>query len=158
MQLVKDEIKTFNKGYTPIGTPYWLTSVEKRRSNTQKGGSIAVAFATEAEANRAISNRLYIAGISVRVEKLYSTPPTTQCSKCQGYGHLDSYCRRQAKCRLCGESHHTVQHSCSICKTKGSKCPHLEPKCCNCQASHTANNKTCEVLLAIKNRAITTTL
>jgi hypothetical protein len=150
MELIKEEIKTFNKGLNPIGTPYWLTAPEKRGS--QRGGSVAIAFATETEANRAIQNRLYIAGISVRVEKHYFTAPSTQCPKCQGYGHLENYCRRMPKCRLCGESHTTVQHYCNICKTKGSKCPHLEPKCCNCSSSHTANTKTCEVLLAIKNK------
>lgn len=155
MELVKDEIKTFNKGLNPIGTPYWLTSAERRLN--QQGGSVVVAFATETEANRAIQNRLYIAGISVRVEKLYSTAPTTQCAKCQGYGHLDSYCRKAAICRLCSENHATIQHYCSICKTKGSKCPHLEPKCYNCKEPHTADTKKCEVLIAIKNKATATT-
>ena len=156
MELVKEELVTFNKGYKPIGTPYWLTSAEKRMS--QRGGSVVVAFATETEANRAIHNRLFIAGISVRVEKLYSTAPTTQCSKCQTYGHLDSYCRKPPTCRLCSESHATIQHYCSICKTKGSKCPHLVPKCANCKGPHMSNHKTCEILLAIKNKTKNTTL
>ena len=30
MDLVLDEIKTFNKGLNPIGTPYWLMLAEKR--------------------------------------------------------------------------------------------------------------------------------
>jgi hypothetical protein len=33
MALVSDEIQTFNKGLKPIGTPYWLTSAEKRLTN-----------------------------------------------------------------------------------------------------------------------------
>jgi hypothetical protein len=83
MALVIEEIVTFNKGLNPIGTPYWLTSADKR--STQRAGSIAVAFATEQEANKAIRHRLYIAGISVTVEKLYSAAPTTQC---QPFGEL----------------------------------------------------------------------
>ena len=75
MELVIDEIKTFNKGLTPIGTPYWLLSPEKRAN--QRAGSVVVAFATAEEASRAIRHRLYIAGISARVEKLYSTASTT---------------------------------------------------------------------------------
>ena len=63
MELVIDEIKTFNKGLTPIGTPYWLTSQEKRAN--QRAGSIVVSFATLEEANKAICYRLYIARISV---------------------------------------------------------------------------------------------
>ena len=153
MALVIDEIRTFNKGLKPIGTPYWLTSAEKRL--TQRGGSIAVAFATEEEANRAIRNRLYIAGISVRVEKLYSTAPTSQCQKCQGFGHLDNHCKKGPFCRLCGERHATPQHHCNLCHAKGTRCQHLAPKCANCREPHTANTKSCEVLLAIKNKGTT---
>ena len=153
MALVVEEIKTFNKGFTPIGTPYWLTSAEKRLD--QYAGSVAVAFGTEAEATRAIRNRLYVAGISVRVEKLYSTAPSTQCTKCQGYGHLDTYCKKTPICRLCGNQHATQQHYCSVCKAKGAKCLHLVPKCANCKEPHAANTKSCEVLLAIKNKATT---
>jgi len=80
MELITEELVTFNKGYKPISTLYWLTSAEKRK--TQLGSSVAVAFATEAKANRAIQNRLYIAGISVKVEKHYLTATTTQCTKC----------------------------------------------------------------------------
>ena len=148
MDLIKEEISTFNKGLTPIGTPYWLTPSDKRVS--QRAGSVAVAFATQEEANKAIYNRLYIAGISTRVEKHYSTAPTTQCNKCQGFGHLDSYCRKHEKCRLCGESHATSQHYCKTCKTKGTSCLHLAPKCINCKESHQANSKLYEVFLAIK--------
>lgn len=156
MALVKEEISTFNKGLNPIGTPYWLTSAEKRLG--QRAGSVAVAFATREEANRAIRNRLYIAGISVRVEQLYSTAPTTQCSKCQGFGHLDTHCKKTPTCKLCGEKHATIQHACSTCSTKGTRCQHLVPKCTNCKESHTADYKGCEVLLAIKKKATTTTI
>ena len=105
MDLLTDEIKIFNKGLSPIGKLYWLTSADKRQ--TQLAGSIVVAFATKEEANKAIRNRLYIAGISVRVEEVYSTALTTQCSKCQGFGHLDSYCKKPPNCKYCGENHHS---------------------------------------------------
>jgi hypothetical protein len=154
MDLVVDEIQTFNKGFTPIGTPYWLTSLDKRQN--QRAGAVVVAFATEEEATRAIRNRLYIAGISVRVEKLYSTAPTTQCQNCQGFGHLDSYCKRTPICKLCAGNHATKQHFCNTCQAKGTSCPHLEPKCSNCQQAHTANTRSCEVLLAIRNKTFTT--
>ena len=147
MQLVVDEIRTFNKGYQPIGTPYWLSSEENRRNKL--AGSVVVTFATEKEAIRARRERLYIAGISVRVEKLHSTAPTTQCTKCQGFGHLDHYCKRQFRCKLCSEYHSTSAHYCSICKKKGGPCPHLEVKCVNCKGPHMANNKACKTLQAI---------
>jgi hypothetical protein len=154
MALVKEEISTFNVGLKPIGTPYWLTPLSRRQDPTQRAGTVALAFATEAEAKRAIQKRLYIAGISARVEKLYSLPPSTQCPKCQSYGHLENKCKQKLACALCSEEHHTRDHTCSQCKAKGSSCKHLTPKCSNCQGSHPATSLTCEIRKALK----TTTL
>ena len=153
--LIIDKIKTFNKGLFYIGTLYWLISAEKRLH--QLAGSVVVAFATEAEASQAIRHRLYVAGISVRVEKLHTTAPTTQCFKCQGFGHLDTYCKHMPTCRLCGSKHATQQHKCSTCSAKGTRCPHLVPKCANCKEAHSADFKSCEVLIAIKATKATTT-
>jgi hypothetical protein len=75
MELVKNKIRMFNTNYHPIGTLYWLSIAENRA--IKRAGAIIVAFGTEEEAQRVIRNRLFIAGISVRVEKLHSTPPTT---------------------------------------------------------------------------------
>ena len=47
MELVIEEIRTFNKGLTPIGTPYWATNSTKRNSGEQIAGSIVVAFPDE---------------------------------------------------------------------------------------------------------------
>jgi hypothetical protein len=154
MDMVVDEIKTFNKGLSPIGTPYWLTTSEKRLN--QRAGSVVVAFATPEEASRAIRHRLYIAGMSVRVGRYYSTASTTQCHNCQGFGHLDNYCKYATACRLCGDKHSTHQHVCNTCKAKGIRCAHLVPKCANCSEAHTADHKSCETLLAIKTKATTT--
>jgi len=130
MALIIEEIKTFNKGLTPIGTPYWLTSALNRKN--QLAGSVAVSFPTEEQANRAIKNRLYIAGISVLVRKHVSTASTTQCTKCGSFGHLHSLCKKTlSKCLLCSDNHATEQHYCPVCKKKGKKCLHLVPKCIN---------------------------
>ncbi|KAF1984490.1 hypothetical protein K402DRAFT_395510, partial [Aulographum hederae CBS 113979] len=95
---VFSEISLYNDGLQAIGDPYWLTSAEKRK--VQKAGSIVVAFATEKEASYCIRNRVYIAGISARVEKMYSTPVNAQCRQCQGFDHLESRCRNPPKCQL----------------------------------------------------------
>jgi hypothetical protein len=148
MDLVLDEIKTFNKGLNPIGTPYYLISAEKHQN--QITGSIVVSFTTEQEATRAIRKRVYIGGISIRVEKHYTVAPSTQCPKCQGFGHLESHCRRPTKCRLCSEGYTTAKHTCNVCLVKGTKCIHLTPKCSNCSMTHSADYKRCETLLVIK--------
>ena len=153
MALITEEIKTFNKGLTPIGTPYWLTSATNRQN--QLAGSIVVSFPTEEQANRAIKNKLYIAGISVRVQKYHPTAITSQCTKCGGLGHLDTLCKKGTfRCLLCSENHATEQHYCLICKTKGKKCVHLVPKCINCKGSHTSTEYAkCEVYQALKSKS-----
>lgn len=154
MDLVVDEIKTFNKGLTPIGRPYWATSKDKRDSGLQRSGTVIVAFPTEEQASRAIRNKLLIAGISARVVKHIATLSTAQCIKCAGFGHSDILCKRAFKCILCAQDHSLSQHYCSICKKKGEKCSHLSLKCANCESTtHSANSKLCEVYLAIKNKA-----
>lgn len=59
-----------------------------------------------------------------------------QCKRCQGFGHTQNYCQRQARCVKCGDNHHTV--SCK--KLKKTAC-----KCVNCGGEHTANWKGCPV-------------
>jgi len=34
-----------------------------------------------------------------------SIPQLTRCNKCQGYGHIAAYCKRQARCVRCGKGH-----------------------------------------------------
>ena len=154
MQLILDEIKTFNSGLTPIGTPYWATSREKRLSGLQLAGSVVVAFPNENQANRAIKNKLYIAGISARAIKFHNISSTAQCINYASFSHLDFLCKKDPRCILCGENHVTSQHYCSTCKVKGKKCSHLTPKCVNCKEAHTADSKLCERYIALKNASV----
>ena len=142
------EIKEFNEGFEIIGTPYWLTHQDKRIS--QIAGSVVIAFKTETEALRAIRHRLYIGAISVRVSKFLTTSKTTQCSNCQGFGHLDSYCKKPANCKICAEKHVTRLHTCDQCHIKGKICDHTIPKCVNCKGDHEANIRSCPIIVALK--------
>jgi hypothetical protein len=157
MDLIVSEIKTFNKGLTPIGRPYWATSQESRNSGLVRTGTVIVAFPTEEQAKKAIYNRLYIAGSSTKVAKYIATPSTAQCIKCAGFGHSNLLCKREVKCILCAKGHALNQHKCLICKNTGIKCIHLIPKCANCNSTtHSANSKLCDIYIAIKNKAIAT--
>src|ERR1700709_2094088 len=95
MDLIISEIKTFNKGLSPIGRLYWATKKEYRDSGNLNLGTIIVAFPNEEQQRRAISNRLYIAGISTRVVKFIATSSTAQCNKCAGFGHSELLCRSE---------------------------------------------------------------
>ena len=65
-ELLKQEFQTYNN-LKVVGTPFWLSTPEVRA--TKQGGSMLIAFETEAEAQRAIRTPVYIAGVSVKVEK-----------------------------------------------------------------------------------------
>ncbi|KAF1934721.1 hypothetical protein EJ02DRAFT_294274, partial [Clathrospora elynae] len=99
-----------------VGNPFWLTNEERRRQQTT--GSVCIAFATEQEAQRAIHNKLYLLGISVRVEKMHSTPASTQCQNCQRFGHTEERCSNSMACKICAEPHPTYLHKCNTCSTK----------------------------------------
>lgn len=152
-ELVLNEIRTFNKGLEPIGKSYWATTRSTRESGLKRIGTIIIAFPTEDQANRAIKNRLYIAGISAKVAKFIAISSTAQCKKCAGFGHSDLFCKKEPKCILCAENHITSTHFCTTCKKTNTKCNHLSIKCVNCKSiTHSADSKLCEVYLAIKNK------
>ena len=98
----------------------------------------------EPEAEALISQNLtcHITGIIYKVEEFRSPISVQQCWNCQNFSHLAKACKSEAKCLLCGESHHH----------KG--CPDREkkqPKCTNCKGPHIASFKGC---LAYKNKRL----
>lgn len=143
LETLQEDIRIFNKDLNPIGTPFWLTTEENRKTN--RTGTIAVAFATEAEAKKALSSRLYVAGISCKTEKLLSVPPYQQCQSCMGFGHAESRCKRQIRCKFCAGLHTSADHTCPAqgCNSRGQQCKHLQPTCANCEGDHIADSCLC---------------
>jgi hypothetical protein len=118
-----------------------------------------VAFPTEIQANRAIKNRLLIAGISAKVVKYHTISSTVQYSKYTGFGHLDSICKREPKYLLYSKSYVTENHFCPICKKKGKKYPYITTKYSNCSSTiYSASSKLYKVYLAIKQATTTPTI
>ncbi|KAM3081910.1 hypothetical protein ACMFMG_012236 [Clarireedia jacksonii] len=152
--LVLEELKTFNASLNvkPIGTPYWLSSEANRAA--KRAGSVVVSFKTSEEVDRCIRHQVFIGGTSVKAEKLLSVAKSTQCTKCQGFGHVTQFCKRQAKCGLCSQPHMTNQHFCSLCATRGKACSHLALRCTNCFENHASNSKLCEVYKATKRTLV----
>jgi hypothetical protein len=142
LAVLKHEISTFNKGLNVVGNPYWLTKEDRRRE--QETGTVCIAFATEREAQQAIRNKLYLLGISARAEKLHSTPASTQCQRCQRFGHSEARCSSSYVCKICGAGHPTKMHKCNTCGAKGRTCIHTIPVCANCNQSHTADSQFCD--------------
>jgi hypothetical protein len=144
LELLKEEIKTFN-GISPLAVN-WISSKENRE--VKKHGSIVISFDNEAEAQKALKNRLLIAGISVKTAKFEVNQATEQCSKCQKFGHSTHSCKNLAACQYCAQNHPTRLHVCKICEISGDVCIHTNLKCVNCSQKHAANSKECSVLIA----------
>jgi hypothetical protein len=118
-----------------------------------------VVFPTETQANRAIKNRLLIAGISTKIVKYYTISSTIQYTKYIEYGYLDSIYKRESKYLLYKEGYVTENHFCSIYKKKSKKYPYIITKYSNClSTAHLASSKLYEVYLVIKQTTTTPTI
>jgi len=62
-------------------------------------------------------------------------PQPTRCTKCQGYGHIAAYCKRQARCVRCGKG-----HSLEECPAKDDV---TRAVCVNCKGQHSAAFRGC---------------
>lgn len=58
---------------------------------------------------------------------------TTQCYRCQSFGHIAQNCTKTPRCVICGQAHLTT-----TCENKGKT-----PKCANCGGEHTASYSQC---------------
>ncbi|GJQ69154.1 hypothetical protein Trydic_g14669 [Trypoxylus dichotomus] len=76
-----------------------------------------------------------VAGMRIRVEPKRKPTNTSQCFRCQLYGHVQYRCTAQYKCMRCAGDHPSFE------------CPHKGPKgktqCANCGEGHHAASKNC---------------
>lgn len=59
-------------------------------------------------------------------------PPVVRCHKCQLFGHVQKYCKKEIRCVRCGDKHAFEQ-----CTKKE------DPKCFRCNLNHSAAYKGC---------------
>ncbi len=145
LDLLTQEIITFNE-IQPIAVN-WLSSAQNRQSKMH--ASVVIAFDNEAAAQKALKNRLFIAGISVRTAKFEEHNAAIQCQKCQKLDHSTASCKNLALCQFCAQNHPTRLHTCKTCETVGEICVHTVLKCSNCNGNHAANSKKeCNLLIA----------
>ena len=145
---ISEEIQQYNEDLALEfrGKPFWLTTEEKRQ--TQRCGSAVIAFKTKEQAEKAIRYRLYVAGLSLRVDKFFTVAKTTQCPKCLTFGHLPNRCTRPTRCKYCAQTHDSKEHACADCGKK-TECEHMQIKCANCGKAHLATAKHCEVFRSL---------
>ena len=77
----------------------------------------------------------FLHSVKVNWDKYKNRNKTTQCHRCQRFGHGSIKCFAAPRCLHCGEDHLT-----KVCIKKG-----LVTKCCNCGKEHRANSRECEM-------------
>src|ERR1043166_9603030 len=89
------------------------------------------------------------------MKRFRSDRKTDQCTNCQSFDHHAVRCKYESRCRICAASHNTRQHVCTKCRKTAQKCTHIKTLCVNCKKSHRADDKNCEMMIAI-HQSITT--
>ncbi len=101
-------------------------------------GTVVVSFPEN------LPGLVYIGCLRYKVKPYIPQP--IRCNKCQGYGHIAAYCKRQVRCVRCGKGHNLED-----CPVKDNL---AQAVCVNCKGQHSAAFKGCvkyqEVSQALK--------
>jgi len=137
---------------TQSQTPRWLTPADRREHKANS--TIVMTLTGNIKKAQIGRQHLIVCNRQCELDDYIAYGKTTQCRKCQAYGHPAALCRNNARCAVCAEPHETKEHPCSlpICK-KGPACTHPPIRCANCDAPHKASDPNCPE--RIKLREIT---
>ena len=91
LDMLKNEIETFNPQLKLMKKPAWLISEENKQHKMHASIIIAVENAKQAEF--ALHRKLCIAGLWLKTQKYENSTEKTQRQNCQKWGHLTRLCR-----------------------------------------------------------------
>jgi hypothetical protein len=105
--------------------------MRKPRNPSAPTHSIVIFFDNAEEADRCISEGVVIQSRIHQAVRYIPQCQTTQCFRCQGYGHKAATCTRTIKCGKCSKDHET-----KTCTTDTLQCA-------NCNEPHAAWHPDC---------------
>ena len=105
---------------------------------SEKQRSVTIQVTSIEEANKLISNGLFLEAQAFTCERWQADKPT-QCFKCGKYGHTATFCRNESRCLTCGGKSHEGDYG-------------ARKACLNCKGAHSAYSPVCQVLKAEKER------
>ena len=114
-----------------------IIQVQRLKFNGQPTRKVVVEFDNEQDMKIALFNGIYFGRIRVRCESYRTTPPVTQCYKCQGFNHIAKDCKNNQKCVRCAGAHKSTD-----CPDKNKEA--LKIKCSNCHGNHVASSRECQ--------------
>src|SRR6266511_4550640 len=99
---------------------------------------------------KSIKFRLFLGGISIKVEKYRHQ--AIQYQKYQKFGHLTREYRSNHKYQIYAEEHPTKAHKYNICKIQNNIYPHSAFKYANYGGNHRANSPKYEIVKKITKK------
>jgi hypothetical protein len=141
----REEIEMLYPAAKLAKTPRWLTTAENRQDKAASSMVITLVGPTKLR-----YSKMLLFNRECDVREYIPFRDTTQCNRCQRFGHPTALCKAAPACAVCAQPHLTHQHPCNIpgCP-KGRRCAHPLLCCALCQQPHKATDRSCPAFLAV---------
>ena len=113
-----------------------FNKVQRLKFNGQPTRKAVIQIENEQDMKIALFSGIYFGRMHIRCESYRTTPPVTQCYKCQGFNHVAKDCKSEQKCVRCAGAHKSTE-----CPDKKKKS--IKLKCSNCNGDHVASSRDC---------------
>ena len=142
-ETVRTEIETNYSTFRMGQTPRCLTSPERRQG--KEASSMIVTFLGEMSKKSLGATSLAMLNRECTIAEYITFGPTTQCNKCQTYGHPTQRCTASNHtCAVCAQPRPTKDHPYTIANCRaGHSCNHPPISCANCLQPHKATDRNC---------------
>jgi hypothetical protein len=147
---ISNSIKTNYPQLIQGQTPRWLTPADRREYKANS--TIVMTLLGNVKKIDIGRQNLIVGNRECQLDDYISFGRSTQCRKCQTYGHPAALCQNDPRCAVCAESHETRQHPCTLpaCK-KGPTCTHPPIRCANCGTPHKASDPNCPERIKLRS-------
>lgn len=154
LETIRTDIETTYPMIRLGQTPRWLTTAAKREGKS--ASSVVITVVGDLKTADFGTNYLYIRNRDCTLQDYIDYGPTTQCKRCQLYGHPAQMCKADLPtCAVCNKSHLTKDHPCTITSCKaGPTCTHPPIACASCGDGHKSTDPNCpkRTIIAIQTR------
>jgi hypothetical protein len=139
----REEIEMLYPAAKLAKAPRWLNTAENRQEKAASSMVITLVGRTKL-------TKMLLFNRECDVREYIPFRDTTQCSRCQLFGHPAALCKAAPACAVCAQPHLTHHHPCTIpgCP-KGRRCTHPPLCCALCQQPHKATDRSCPIYLAL---------
>jgi len=109
---------------TQSQTPRWLTPADRREHKVNS--TIVMTLAGNIKKAQIGRQHLIVCNRQCELDDYIAYGRSTQCRKCQAYGHPAALCRNNPRCAVCADPHVTKEHPCTLPICKKGPVLHLD--------------------------------